>query len=203
MKKLCALIALLFTASLLTLSVLHATEVYKYRLYCNDEEASVYVWSEEEPATCPNDGAHEIDVTKTAIVEVKGDATDVRVVEQKLATTTDRLKWKGYMFTANANDVTTYDFTMPYDAHIQGGYFYAGSSKDGDMIEMIVLPGTPYEYKYIETMYIVQGGQYQIKEEFSMSALLPQGTPLSVEYTNTDSQGKIITFVLIIQIPEE
>ena len=200
MRKFLALLLIAFICSGIASSAI----VKKYRFKCVEDDTNYYMWAESvDDLQCPINPAHTIDSNTIVVVEVQGDAANVKVIEQQLATTTDRLKWKGYMFTAAANDITTYDFTMPYDAHIQGGYFYAGSSKDGDMIELMVLPDTPYEYKYVESLYIVQGGEYEIKEEFSMSELLPTGTPLSVEYTNTDSQAKIITFVLILQIPQE
>ena len=111
-----------------------------------------------------------------------------------------RLKWKGYKFTAYANQVSTYNFTMPYDGNIQGGIFFAGNSKDGDMIEMTLLPGTAYEYKYVETMYVLQGGEYPIMENFSMSQALSAGTPIQVTYDNTDSQDKVVAFVLVLRL---
>ena len=42
-------------------------EVNKYRLWCETEQAYVYTWGEEEPTLCPNNSAHTIDSSKTAI----------------------------------------------------------------------------------------------------------------------------------------
>jgi len=51
----------------------------KYRIWCATEGQYVYALAEEEPTTCPNDPAHNIDESKTSIVEKKSDKpkTDV------------------------------------------------------------------------------------------------------------------------------
>lgn len=53
----------------------------KYRIWCDTEAAYVYVWSNVEPTTCPNDGGHTIDPTKTAIVEVSRVTLDQRMTK--------------------------------------------------------------------------------------------------------------------------
>jgi len=113
-----------------------------------------------------------------------------------------KLKRKGYTFTAAADQSTAYAFVMPFDGHIQGGHFHAGVSKTGDMIEFIILPGTPYEFKYIESLFVTQGDKYDITEEFGMTDLIPQNTPLKVVYNNTDdAEAKKINFQITYRIP--
>jgi len=114
-----------------------------------------------------------------------------------------RLKRKGYTFNALADQTTNYNFTMPFDGHIQGGHFYAGNLKTGDMMEFILLPDVPgMEYKYIESLYVTQGEKYDIVEEFGMTDLIPAGTPLRVSYTNTDdNNNKTVNFQLTYRIP--
>lgn len=46
------------------------TTVHKYRVWCNNEQQWIEVWSPSEPTTCPHDGNdHTIDDNKTVIVE--------------------------------------------------------------------------------------------------------------------------------------
>jgi hypothetical protein len=47
--------------------------INKYRIWCSTDGKYEYIWSEEEPTTCPVDTGHTIDSSKTAIVESKGD----------------------------------------------------------------------------------------------------------------------------------
>lgn len=49
------------------------TTVYKYSIYCETEEATVYTWAESEPTTCPNNTAHTIDTDSISIVETMAD----------------------------------------------------------------------------------------------------------------------------------
>lgn len=51
--------------------------VYKYRVWCNTENAFFSAWGESEPTTCPNNSGHTIDSSKTAIVGSAGTSTSV------------------------------------------------------------------------------------------------------------------------------
>ena len=42
---------------------------FKYRLWCNTENAYVYVWADSVPSECPNDSGHTINDNKTAIIQ--------------------------------------------------------------------------------------------------------------------------------------
>jgi len=57
-----------------------ATEVNKYRIWCETESAHVYVWAEAEPTVCPNNNGHTIDASKTAVVDTIT-TTEVRLAE--------------------------------------------------------------------------------------------------------------------------
>jgi len=43
-------------------------EIRKYRVWCETEEANKFVWGLTAPTECPDNPAHTIDPTKTAIV---------------------------------------------------------------------------------------------------------------------------------------
>jgi len=44
-------------------------DLYKYRVWCNVENMYYEIWGESTPLVCPNDSAHEIDETKTSILQ--------------------------------------------------------------------------------------------------------------------------------------
>jgi hypothetical protein len=115
-----------------------------------------------------------------------------------------RLKWIGYTFTADASGITNYDFTMPFDAHLQEGRFHAGESKTGDILTFTLAPGIPgAEYSYIDHVPMTKGEIFSPREEFGMSALIPYGTPLRITYENTDSVAKTIVFKMGLRLPNE
>lgn len=43
-------------------------KVYKYRVRCQTEGKNIFVWSESEPTSCPNNSEHTIDPSKTTII---------------------------------------------------------------------------------------------------------------------------------------
>lgn len=50
------------------------SDVYKFRLFCIEEDDYVYEWAEEEPTLCPNDHSDKtIDSSKTIIVETRSE----------------------------------------------------------------------------------------------------------------------------------
>ena len=115
-----------------------------------------------------------------------------------------RLKIWGVNFTAPANETKEYDFAMPFTAAIQYGKFFAGESKTGDRIWMIIGKGiTGVEYAYVDGAYITKNADYKWGEEFGTSSDIPEGIPLQVKYENTDSEDKIINFNIELRLPEE
>jgi hypothetical protein len=115
-----------------------------------------------------------------------------------------RLKIIGVNFTAVAGETTEHTFTMPMTAAIQTGKFFAGESKTGDQIWMIIGKGVPgVEYAYVDGAFITKGGDYRWGEEFGTSSDIPAGLPLCVKYTNTDSTNKVINFNIELRLPEE
>lgn len=45
--------------------------LYKYRVWCNDEQGWFNIWDTTDPTTCPNHADHTIDTTKTTIIQKK------------------------------------------------------------------------------------------------------------------------------------
>ncbi len=46
-----------------------ATEINKYRVWCNTDSKYIEVWNDVEPTTCPENNGHSIDTNKTVILE--------------------------------------------------------------------------------------------------------------------------------------
>ena len=46
-----------------------AKTLYQFRVYCETEAAYVTGWYEEDPHRCPNNAAHTITESRTAIVD--------------------------------------------------------------------------------------------------------------------------------------
>ena len=56
-------------------------EVRKYRVWCTTEAAYQYTWRDDvqgAPSLCPNDSAHTLDASKTAVVETAGVAAPTK-----------------------------------------------------------------------------------------------------------------------------
>ena len=60
-----------------------ATEVHKYRVWCNTDSKYVEVWAEEEPTTCPENNGHSIDPDKTVIVETVSEDFPLSDIDEK------------------------------------------------------------------------------------------------------------------------
>jgi len=49
------------------------SNLYKYRIWCEDEVTWVNTWDTEEPTVCPNNNSHTITTSKTTVVQKKKD----------------------------------------------------------------------------------------------------------------------------------
>jgi hypothetical protein len=62
------------------------TDLFKYRVWCETEQAYKYTWDETEPTTCPDNNSHSLDTTKTTVVQtIIEDLPFSRHLENKLA----------------------------------------------------------------------------------------------------------------------
>ncbi len=114
-----------------------------------------------------------------------------------------RQKWLGYQFTAVAGQTTNHDIVMPFDGHIQGGHFHAITSKTGDTLSFIIMPGiSGYEYAYIDAVPIAANETFKPMEEFGMTSLIPINTPMRIAYNNTDTTDKVIVLKMLYRIAE-
>jgi len=65
-----------------------ASEIYKYRIWCDTEGDYFYEWAGSEPSVCPNNVSHDIDPSKTTIedevVESKVDINNMATLQSPL-----------------------------------------------------------------------------------------------------------------------
>lgn len=87
--------------------------LYKYRVWCNDENSWLESWGIEEPTTCPNNSAHTIDTNKTTIVQKKKDLGPVDISGKQRVHQTSRKLGLRVMWTGIGDDTT--------DLHSVGG----------------------------------------------------------------------------------
>lgn len=129
-------------------------KVYNYRFWCVTEEKYVYVWrseTEDPPTLCPNNTAHEVDLTGRTItttvgsdgVIIEGVDDEVLIPEQSKAFP-DRTGYNvyvpGHRFVATAGQVNNFDVTYSADFKLQGMRFKLdGNPVDGDKIDIQIV----------------------------------------------------------------
>lgn len=66
-----------------------ASEIFKYRIWCETEQVFVTTWDEDEPTVCPNNNTHTIDGDQTAVID---EVTESHVEIDNMATLDSPLK---------------------------------------------------------------------------------------------------------------
>jgi hypothetical protein len=117
-----------------------ATEVNKYRCYCNTESDYVFVWGTVEPSTCPNNNTHTINTALTTIVETVS-TTTIKASEDS----------DGYFETGHIvmnipsgapGDVTEHDVTWPMDVILWRTLITPTTDMIGDEVSVLASPET-------------------------------------------------------------
>jgi hypothetical protein len=68
----------------------------RYRIWCNTEEAYVYVWATSQPTLCPTNPVHEINISRTATVERAADDEVLNNLDAEAEPTTANDDSQGY-----------------------------------------------------------------------------------------------------------
>jgi len=116
------------------------TEVYNFRVYCNDEADYVYTWDSVEPTTCPNNNAHSINATLTTIVETVSTSNVVAVEDSDGYFETEHITMN--IPTGTPGDLTEHDVSWPMDYLLWRTLFTPTSDMIGDTISVIASPET-------------------------------------------------------------
>lgn len=98
-------------------------ELYKFRVWCNDESGYFYVWLEDEPTSCPNNNNHVIDQNKTTIVDKVTREVRDRSGKERVHETSRPLGLKTYFAGSgdNINDISDIGGGTPFEVHHRVG----------------------------------------------------------------------------------
>jgi hypothetical protein len=119
-----------------------ATDVYKYRVYCDTDSKYEYVWAESEPTTCPaNPVSHTIDQDKTVVVEVREDS-QIKIKEEDTPT---GAHYQARSFEIDVPAQTgsfSLDFSFPFPITLFSAEWINLSCSEGDVAQFQVAPDT-------------------------------------------------------------
>lgn len=113
--------------------------IYRYRIYCENEQQYVYIWDTVPPTVCPND-ATPVNEDKLDIVETLSQNTSI--VEEP---TFGYFQSQSYVMdipAGNIGDTTIMDITWPLDVQIWKSDLIPLSNQIGDTIYTIISPNT-------------------------------------------------------------
>ena len=115
--------------------------VYYYKLWCNDENAYVYVWDEQEPTVCPNVNTHSINLES---ISVEDSISEEKVVinEESSSKTGGHFKIVSQAFNASPNITTTYDFSYPIKMGVLAIHVSTNDNQEGDIMSVALAPNT-------------------------------------------------------------
>ena len=117
--------------------------LYKYRVFCNDENAFQYWWLDEnqpEPTTCPNDSGHTINTALTKIVGVR-DPEEIQI-KQEVIPTGQNYQWDTQAFDALANSTSTHTFSYDIDVSVLEAQFISATIHKGDKWSWVIAENT-------------------------------------------------------------
>jgi hypothetical protein len=107
-------------------------------------------------------------------------------------------------FTALPNSTTQYQFVIPFDCSLQGGWYFAKNAGDLDEISFGITTldenGNPTIWWYLQNIPVSQNEKIYIFDNYSTSEKIPANTPLYVRYKNTTSANIIVRFALILKL---
>lgn len=110
-----------------------AEKVYKWKVWCNVENDFHEVWSSVEPIKCPHSEAHDIDQTRTAIVEEVSRENPVSEIGTKLwVHSSSKPEFPGRLF---------------FIQWVGAGDDAAGIIGNGDLLHFHLTPGTQTIHK--------------------------------------------------------
>ena len=115
------------------------TTVYRYRLWCIDEEAFVYSYGTTPPTTCPNNTNHSINPDSISILAQYSNAPlEVKIKEESVPTNKNikELTVPIVIPTSSPNTITT--ITIPwkkYQTSIKKITFTSTADHEGDIID--------------------------------------------------------------------
>ena len=118
-----------------------STVIYKYRVYCQTENAFVTIWNTTPPTVCPNNIAHTIDNNSVTIIE-KISSTSVKIIQSEPGFTNGFYKVEGFSLTIPANSSAIKDISWPYNIAVMTINLQPSTENTGDYINAYAGPDT-------------------------------------------------------------
>jgi len=114
--------------------------VSQYRIYCITDQKWEYIWNTTEPATCPTNTTHEVNLNSISkINEISQSSVEIK---QETILTGGHTRLVTKTFDVNPGTTGEYEFSFPYGVNISGGFMQTRDSQEKDLISIYVAPNT-------------------------------------------------------------
>jgi len=116
------------------------TTVYKYRVFCIDDDRDEYVWSETEPTVCPENHTHSINPVKTRVVDVR--EPNLLTIQEESVPTGGRFACRTLKVTSPAGQTVSASVSFPFPISALSLSFTTVAVHQGNILEMGVSKNT-------------------------------------------------------------
>lgn len=115
--------------------------VYKYKVWCEDDEKYEYLWAESTPNKCPANPAHTITTSATTIVDqIK---TNTVRIQENVVATGENYQIDQYEIVAAPNTITSCLYTNPdYGINAFNVVLSTQEENRGDTLDIVISPNT-------------------------------------------------------------
>lgn len=117
-----------------------STSIYKYRIFCQEENTFITIWDKTPPTVCPNN-SHPIDTTSITIIEQISE-NNVNIIQSQPGFTNGFYKVEGFSFTIPANSSAYKDISWPYNIAVMTMNLQPSTDNIGDCVNAYAGPDT-------------------------------------------------------------
>lgn len=117
--------------------------LYKFRVYCQDEEQYIETWSTSQPIVCPNNNIHTINQNSWTILQEISEKI-VEIKEERIPTG-GNYKYYGREIdipSGSPGDITNINYVWDYPVSILNGVLTVNTENLGDKISVVAAPDT-------------------------------------------------------------
>ena len=119
--------------------------VHHWEVYCQTTSTYQFVWSPNEPTTCPENAAHTISTSPGPRKINTVSQSHVKITEEEALPTQGIYKFKGYKMdipSGNIGNITTQTLTWDYPITIMNGYVVSTDAMVNDDINAYIASNT-------------------------------------------------------------
>lgn len=142
-------------------------KVLKYRIWCQTDLKYEYVILEEgiaAPTKCPTNDDHDITLNSVAIVDNL--AKDTIITEKRIGKTSDKMKLRGFNFTAVKTTSTSFTYTVSEELYIKDGLLITDKNVPFDKIDIELLsPDDTLLHTYVKDYPLCKSGMTGFTDE--------------------------------------